>query len=391
MIQFDFDKDCYGCGLCAQECPVGAIKMMQNREGFAMPVVDSSICVNCGKCDKACIRTSKHDGIDIGQSKIYAYYLKNGSQRKKSTSGGAFYALANATIESGGIVCGCVWNDKMEAEIVATDTLEGIERMRGSKYVESSIRCYDEIKQALKKKRRVLFSGLPCQVAAVQKLFGQNENLTTAALLCEGTASTLAWQKYKVELENRVNSNMVNAIHRQTGKYGWIAPIAEYEFANGKKIHTLSFTLDEYVHNMIYGFFTRNSCYHCGFKANDSTADLMIGDFWGLPKELMRASRNLGCSVVLVNSEKGKALLEKTFNGAEYREVDLETVSKRNPPLLNSAGKNGYRDQILTELQTRNFHDVVNQYCGMNTTKVKIQRLLHKFGLAGIAKRILRG
>ena len=183
---------------------------------------------------------------------------------------------------------------------------------------------------------------------------------------------------------------MVNAIHRQTGKYGWIAPIAEYEFGNGKKMHTLSFTLDEYVHNMIYGFFTRNSCYHCGFKANDSTADLMIGDFWGLPKELMRASRNLGCSVVLVNSEKGKALLEKTFNGAEYREFDLETVSRRNPPLLNSAGKNGYRDQILTELQTRNFHDVVNQYCGMNSSKVKAQAFLHKLGLAGIAKRILR-
>ena len=390
MIQFDFNEKCYGCGLCANVCPVGAIQINQNVEGFSMPEVDHDKCIDCGKCDRVCIRVQEHDGINIGESKAYAYYLKDKEQRKKSTSGGAFYAMAREIIDVGGVVCGCLWNEKMEAVVVAADTLEDIEKMRGSKYVESTILCYEDIKQALKDNRKVLFTGLPCQVAAVQKLFGENEYLTTIALLCEGTASPLAWQKYKGELENKANSRMTNAIHRYKGQYGWIAPIAEYEFANGKKIHTLSFTLDAYVHNMIYGFFTRNSCYHCEFKGNDSTADLMIGDFWGLPKELMKRSKNMGCSVVLANTDNGRRLLEKTFPYSEHKEIDIETISRSNPPLYHSASKNRYRDQVLSELHTKSFQEVVDQYCAMNTSKVKAQRILHRLGLAGIAKRILR-
>lgn len=106
MIDFDFNKDYYGCGLCASVCPTHAIQMMRNEEEFSVPVIDSELCVNCGKCDRLCIRISKHEGININQSHVYAYYLRNKVQRKKSTSGGAFYAFAKETIKSGGIVCG---------------------------------------------------------------------------------------------------------------------------------------------------------------------------------------------------------------------------------------------------------------------------------------------
>ena len=34
MINFDFYKNCYGCRNCENICPVQAIKMIENEEGF---------------------------------------------------------------------------------------------------------------------------------------------------------------------------------------------------------------------------------------------------------------------------------------------------------------------------------------------------------------------
>lgn len=54
MIKFDFDKDCCGCTACANSCNHGALTMQHNEEGFLMPHVDESKCVDCGLCDKVC-------------------------------------------------------------------------------------------------------------------------------------------------------------------------------------------------------------------------------------------------------------------------------------------------------------------------------------------------
>lgn len=390
MIDFDFNKDCYGCGLCIEACPVNAIQFSENGNGFHVPVVHSEKCIQCGKCDKLCIRLNDSDRINLSNSKVYAFFMKNKKERLHSTSGGAFYALAESVINQGGVVCGCVWDKEMRAEVIAGYTLDDVKRMRGSKYVQSDISCFTEIEEAVKAGKKVLFSGVPCQVAAVQKLYKGYDNLYTVALLCEGTASPKAWNMYKQELESEVNSKMIHAIHRQKGRYGWIAPMAEYRFENGDVKHTLSFTLDEYVHNMIYGYFTRNSCYSCQFKGNNSTADIMIGDFWGLPKKMLMKSRNKGCSVVLVNTDKGFEL----FSGLEdchIEETTLECVQRRNPPLLYSAHKNGHRDAVLNEMDTLGFHNTIDKYCNMSTKKVKMQRILHRLGLVAVAKLLLRG
>lgn len=53
MISFDFDKDCCGCHACMNACPVNAIRMEANKEGFLLPNVDGNTCIKCGKCDKA--------------------------------------------------------------------------------------------------------------------------------------------------------------------------------------------------------------------------------------------------------------------------------------------------------------------------------------------------
>ena len=47
-------KNCSACTACASICPVAAIVMTPDEDGFVYPVVDESKCVRCGLCEKVC-------------------------------------------------------------------------------------------------------------------------------------------------------------------------------------------------------------------------------------------------------------------------------------------------------------------------------------------------
>lgn len=56
---------------------------------------------------------------------------------------------------------------------------------------------YREVKRFLKEGKKVLFTGLPCQIAGLN-LFLKKEytNLITVDLICEGVPSPKLWRKY---------------------------------------------------------------------------------------------------------------------------------------------------------------------------------------------------
>ena len=47
-------EDCCGCTACCAICPVGAIKMRPDEEGFLYPVLDGAKCIRCYKCLSIC-------------------------------------------------------------------------------------------------------------------------------------------------------------------------------------------------------------------------------------------------------------------------------------------------------------------------------------------------
>ncbi len=53
-ILFDRNEDCCGCTACYAICPVKAIKMIPDMEGFEYPIIQEEICIGCRRCALVC-------------------------------------------------------------------------------------------------------------------------------------------------------------------------------------------------------------------------------------------------------------------------------------------------------------------------------------------------
>ena len=104
----------------------------------------------------------------------FAAKNRNDEVRRMSSSGGVFHALASHVIcDLGGVVYGCAFDDDLRARHVRCETIVEAERCMGSKYSQSDMgNAIPMIKKDLARGLTVLFTGTPCQVAAVRAVCG---------------------------------------------------------------------------------------------------------------------------------------------------------------------------------------------------------------------------
>lgn len=53
-VLYEKRENCCGCTACFAICPVQAIIMLPDEEGFLYPVVDTEKCIRCYKCLSVC-------------------------------------------------------------------------------------------------------------------------------------------------------------------------------------------------------------------------------------------------------------------------------------------------------------------------------------------------
>ena len=100
------EKLCCGCSACEQVCPKQAISMKENKNGFSYPVIDDSLCVDCGLCVKKCQYLTDSNIIETRKEpKVYAVISENTEALKRSSSGGAAYVLGETVIENLRTLC----------------------------------------------------------------------------------------------------------------------------------------------------------------------------------------------------------------------------------------------------------------------------------------------
>jgi len=135
--------------------------MEQNDEGFLFPIIDDKSCDNCGLCQKIC-PLNKSQIERSGEPEIpeaFAVINKNLEIRLQSSSGGIFTLLAEYIISGGGVVFGAKFNENWEVIHDNTETIDGLEAFRGSKYVQSTIGdSYKNVRKFLENERKVLFT-----------------------------------------------------------------------------------------------------------------------------------------------------------------------------------------------------------------------------------------
>jgi coenzyme F420-reducing hydrogenase beta subunit len=301
--------DCSGCGLCANICPQNAIQMQMDMEGFYRPVVDSKICINCGICVKSCVNDAKWSGLRKNNSEPRAYAFKHSNEevRSNSRSGGFFTVISDYVLQNDGVVYGSAFKEGTQVKHIRAVTYADRDRMRGSKYVMSpSFELFPQIKADLREGRWVLYSGCPCQVAAVKKYVEEEDcrKLILVDLLCYGVPSIRVWNDYVDYCQKKKNGRIINFQFRNKQRFGWAAHKESYVI-KGREYTSNAFTDLFHSHQIL-----NKACSKCNFKSTDRVSDFTLGDFWGIDDAIPGFNDDKGVSLVLVNTERGAELFE---------------------------------------------------------------------------------
>lgn len=394
MIQFDFSEDCCGCTSCANVCPSQAISMQPDQEGFLIPVVNLSKCIGCGKCDKACpylnigIHTSEPTVHDFEKSKVFLYYSKE-DRRKYSASGGFVHDVYMKLLSKGGIVCGCIWDEDIEAIHVISDSEESVKKMQSSKYVQSNLlNCYTEIHTALKMNKKVVFCGTPCQTAGLRQFLRKSntENLISICLFCHGVPSPAVWGRYKRNIERKYHGKIVDVNMRDKYRKGYKTSYARYVLNTKSGIHNVemaTYLEDPYIFLFTDDLYLRKSCYHCTYKGNNSQADLLVGDFHTSVPE----AGKWGCSCVVSLTPKGDCIVEQ-MDGISIKS-DIYTVGHVNSVLWKSATMNLKRQEFFDNMKQREDGDM-SLFNDFLPLRFQVKKLLNKMGLFYLIRNLIK-
>ena len=298
------NEKCVGCAACAAICPVGAIILTENENGFREPVVDSKRCINCALCKKLC-----REQVEFNSTQnVYIAKHKNKEVYIDSQSGGAFTAISDYILSKNGVIYGAVFDDNYEVVHVRATSIEMRNKMRGSKYIQSNMDAtYKQVENDLNCGRLVLFVGTGCQVAGILKYFRNRKvditNLFTVDILCHGVSSVFIWKDtlryFEKKYKATIKSIQLRELQERT------RPVMHIKI--GEKETT------DYLYRKLYysNLALRESCYSCKYNSCQRVGDITLGDAWGIKKANPAFSDKRGVSLVLFNSKK--ALEGKDF------------------------------------------------------------------------------
>lgn len=353
------ENECTGCGSCYNKCPVKAIKMVENQEGFLFPKINENTCIECGQCLAACpVYEVKYDNWE--NPECYAAQA-NDEIRSASSSGGIFTLAAQYILSLDGYVCGAAYSDTFESvqHILVSDSSE-LERLRGSKYVQSdTLDSYSKILSLLKEGKFVLFTGCPCQVAGLCKFLGkQYNNLYTLDLVCHGVPSPKAFRRFLAQKQEQYGT-ITDISFRDKATYGWTHSTT-IKFSDGtiyKKYRTDS----SYMKAFLDLLSLRKSCGQCPFANIPRFGDLTLADFWGIDKYKSSLDDKKGTSLILINNAQGNNLFSKIRPQMHLCEkVPLDFAKKNNPQLYSSAKLHPRRNRFFSIMDLYNFDKAVD-------------------------------
>ncbi len=368
-------QDCCGCHACYNACPVQAIHMEYDDEGFLYPVVTKEMCTNCGKCKAVC--PILNAPIKGALENAWACHAIDQEERLTSSSGGVFAVLAREILRSGGLVCGAIWEDDLSVSHTTIENETDLLKLKGAKYVQSAVGdSYSAVKKHLNSGKLVLFSGTPCQVAGLKAFLGKEyDDLLTVDLICHGVPSPALWQDY---LTLRGTPSQVDMRWKdpETGQEWMVLRYADGTEVREKKSE------NPYFQGFLQNLYLRPSCFHCRFKGPTRCSDFTIGDFWSAREYHPEIFDGFGTSAVLVHSEKGRKWLEKISSKLKLESATAKEISTWNTCLLEPVKPTNKRHAFYARWRSEPLlsllEDLTRQSMPENQRNSLLRRLMNK-------------
>lgn len=343
-------KNCSGCRACEAVCPVQCISMISDYLGLKYPCVNTSRCIECGKCIKVC--PFRNEYPENSGLECFGGINSNLSERLKSSSGGIFLLLARQILSQKGVVFGASFNEDWSVSHKSVSTTTAVTQLIGSKYVQSDTNStFIEVKDYLKSGRKVLYSGTPCQIAGLSHYLQRDyENLLLVEVVCHGTPAPAVWSSYLQETieKNSISQHpllcpaSIKYIDFRDKRNGWKSYGLKLAFEDRDDSGSLTlkelyqpFTLNCYMNAFLYNWSLRPSCYDCRTKSGKSKADITIGDFWGVDNLKNIIDDDKGVSCIICRTPKGRqSILD--CKDIEIKSVTYSSILQNNPSIEDS-------------------------------------------------------
>lgn len=368
MIHINQKENCCGCGACIQICPQQCITFQQDLEGFSYPVVNEEKCIHCNLCVEVCPELHQ----DVARIPLDSFVAQTNDKKtqEKSSSGGVFFHLAEEIIKEKGVVFGALTTDRGKIEHSYISSSTNLWKLQGSKYVQSDTkRSFREVRFFLQQKRKVLFSGTPCQIAGLRHFLRLKEydELTLVEIACHGVPSPLVWEKYKQHIQQQ---NSITSIQFRSKEKGWNAYslLIKGKSKEGKECTLVKSTHGEnaYMCGFLNNLYLRPSCHTCSFRSFRSGAHLTLADAWGIEHYPPYWKDDKGTSLVFIHNTS-KVNWEKL--NLRRATVVAENTYKYNPALFHPSVPHPKRTTFFAHLNSPSIFQWVYKQCRPNKWK----------------------
>lgn len=364
MTVCDNDK-CAGCMLCLSICKKNAIHIHDEIHSYNA-YIDEEKCINCSACHKKCPQNNSIP--KVAPIAWYQGWNNDIKQRDSAPSGGVGMALIKQFIQDGGYVSSCVFRNGTFLFDITNDYEEAM-AFGGSKYVKSNpLGIYEKVFEKLKNGYKVMFIGLPCQVAAVKNYVGKEfeDNLYLVDLICHGTPSPQLLDIFLAQYNKSLKTIQQIAFRIK----------AKMQIVTDGEGIVCKGVSDKYTIGFLNGLTYTDNCYSCKYASVERVSDITIGDSWGSD---FAGERKRGISLILLQTTKGKELVENS--DISLYEVDLSKAIKNNEQLCHPMKAPHARIKFFRDISRVGFNKQISKYYRSQCMKQDAKLFLLKLGI----------
>lgn len=375
-------RDCTSCSMCSALCPVEAISIHLDADGFYRPTI-SDKCINCGLCTKVCYKFDKDikmsNDNDLSHYDLYGASVKDSDLLKLSTSGGVADVLAKSLISDGYNCIGVVYdNDNNIAKSCVAQNISDTDAFRGSKYIQSYTEtAFKQLVSDTKHKRDTKYAvfGLPCHIYAINKYLttlGIRDKYVLIDLYCHGCPSLNVWKKYIDNALQTTGGEKIDSAIFRSKILGWGSGFHVVLKIKGIKNPVVGTNGSDPFFELFFSNTVLNkSCSDCLLRSTLEYTDIRLGDFWGKTY----IYNQTGVSAVSITTPKGMQLWDSIKENFQFEQRDFSEFLPYQSWHRKYEINEKVRRQILDLLSDENssIHDAIKV---LRDNETSLQRII---------------